>query len=78
MTFVVCLSIDVLRVRVGFWVRGLGLSLVCGLGLGLVGSGLKWSWGVGRILGLCLCAGVDCGRLYFSTLRAGYRAAIDN
>ena len=53
MTFVVCLSI-VLRVRVGFWVGGLGLSLVCGLGLGLVGSGLEWSWGLDGYLD-CAC-----------------------
>ena len=74
MTFVVCLSI-VLRVRVGFWVGGLGLSLVCGLGLGLVGSGLEWSSGLDGYLDH---AGIDCGGLYFSTLGVEYRAAIDN
>jgi len=63
------------RVRVGFWVGGLGLSLVCGLGLGLVGSGLEWSWGLDGYLDH---AGIDCGGLYFSTLGVEYRAAIDN
>ena len=51
------------------------MSLVCGLGLGLVGSGLEWSWGLDGYLDH---AGIDCGGLYFSTLGVEYRAAIDN